>query len=420
MIEQIRGIFLHVLDRLGKLFKWVMFSIYTGIVLGIVCALFTFLLRKGIAYREGHPVMIFLLPVAGLIIVGLYQLMDYKNDEGTNLVLESIQSDRSIPMRMTPLIFMATIITHLFGGSSGREGAALQIGAGTSEFLGTLFNFNNYDRRIFIMSGMSAAFSAVFGTPVAATIFAMEVINVGTMYYSALVPCTISALMASAVAVRLGNSPEHYIVQNVVDFSPNTAIATIFLACICAGVSVLFCILLHKTSSFFKKSFTNPYIRVFVGGTLIVIFTVLIRTREYSGTGAEIIERAIDGEAVPYAFILKMLFTAVTLGCGFKGGEIVPSFFIGATLGCTFGHIAGLSPSLCASIGMVSLFCGVTNCPLSSLIIALELFGMDGLPYYLLAIAISYMLSGYYGLYHSQRFAFSKYKAKYVDNQAHE
>ncbi len=420
MRERSREIVLHVLDRLGKLFRWVMFSIYTGIVLGVICAAFTFLLRIGIGYRERHSVMIFLLPIAGLLIVGLYQMLDYKKDEGTNLVLESIQSDRSIPIRMLPLIFTATIITHLFGGSSGREGAALQIGASASEFLGKLFNFSNYDRRIFIMSGMSAAFSAVFGTPVAAAVFAMEVINVGTMQYSALVPCTISSLMASAVAVRLGNAPENYMVHSVADFSPNTAAATILLACICAGVSVVFCIMLHKTSSFFRNAFTNPYVRVFIGGTVIVLLTVLLRTREYSGTGADIIERAVEGEAVPYAFILKMIFTAITLGCGFKGGEIVPSFFIGATLGCTFGHAVGLSPSLCASIGMVSLFCGVTNCPLSSLIIALELFGMDALPYYLLSIAISYMLSGYYGLYHSQRFAFSKYKAKYVDNQAHE
>lgn len=411
--------FKHIFNRIWILLRWICFSFFTGIILGVISAAFSYCLRTGIAARTENPELIFLLPLGGLIIVGFYRLLDYANDGGTNLVLESIQSNKEIPLRMTPLIFISTVVTQIFGGSAGREGAALQIGGSVGNFLGKLFKLNSTDKKVFIMSGMSAAFSALFGTPVAAAIFSMEVVSVGIMQYSALVPCTIASLTASAVGVRLGAAPERFNVTDVVDFSSETAMKTILLACLCAGISVVFCILMKSVNKFFKYFIENRYYRVILGSTLIIMFTVLLRTWDYSGTGMELIEKAIDGEVHKYAFIWKMLFTAVTLACGFKGGEIVPSFCIGATFGCLFGEVLGMSPSLCASIGMISLFCGVTNCPISSLLIALELFGMEAIHYYVLAVAISYMLSGYYGLYHSQKFAFSKYQAEKIDSSVH-
>lgn len=411
--------FKHIFNRIGKLLRWIGFALYTGIILGIVCAAFSYCLRESINMRNANPHLVFLLPLGGILIVGFYKLLDYSKDGGTNLVLESIQSGKEIPLRMTPLIFVSTVITQAFGGSAGREGAALQIGGSIGNFLGKLFKLNNEDQKVFIMSGMSAAFSALFGTPIAASIFSMEVVSVGIMQYSALVPCTIASLVSSAVAVRLGAVPEHFVVTDIIDFSTVTAIKTILLACLCAGVSVIFCILLKGVNKLLNKLFIGRFWRVIFGATLIVMFTVLLRTWDYTGTGMDLIEKAIEGHARPYDFIWKMLFTAVTLASGFKGGEIVPSFCIGATFGCFFGHIMGMSPSLCASIGMVSLFCGVTNCPISSLLIALELFGIEAIPYYLLAIAISYMLSGYYGLYHSQKFALSKYQAKEINSRVH-
>lgn len=411
--------FKHIFNRIWILLRWICFSFFTGIILGVISAAFSYCLRTGIAARTENPELIFLLPLGGLIIVGFYRLLDYANDGGTNLVLESIQSNKEIPLRMTPLIFISTVVTQIFGGSAGREGAALQIGGSVGNFLGKLFKLNATDKKVFIMSGMSAAFSALFGTPVAAAIFSMEVVSVGIMQYSALVPCTIASLTASAVGVRLGAAPERFNVTDVVDFSSETAMKTILLACLCAGISVVFCILMKSVNKFFKYFIENRYYRVILGSTLIIMFTVLLRTWDYSGTGMDLIEKAIDGEVHKYAFIWKMLFTAVTLACGFKGGEIVPSFCIGATFGCLFGEVLGMSPSLCASIGMISLFCGVTNCPISSLLIALELFGMEAIHYYVLAVAISYMLSGYYGLYHSQKFAFSKYQAEKIDSSVH-
>jgi H+/Cl- antiporter ClcA len=309
----------------------------------------------------------------------------------------------------------------MYGGSSGREGAALQIGGSIGSYLGRVFKLNTSDKRIFVMSGMAGAFSAVFGTPIAATIFAIEVVSVGNMQYSALVPCAISSLVANAVAMRLGALPEAYHIADMMDFTMITACKTMLLGVLSAAISVIFCIMLHKTGDEFKKRFQNPYLRIFVGGVIVVLLTVILNTREYSSTGIEVIEAAIDlGETHWYDFALKMIFTAITLGCGFKGGEIVPSFFVGATFGCAIGNLIGMSPSLCAAICMVSVFCGVTNCPIASLIIALELFGIDGIPFYLLSISISYMLSGYYGLYSTQRFVYSKYKAEKINATAKE
>jgi H+/Cl- antiporter ClcA len=265
---------------------------------------------------------------------------------------------------------------------------------------------------------MSAAFSGVFGTPIAAAVFSMEVVSVGSMQYSAIVPCTIASLVSNVVATRLGATGESFHISGIPAFGILTGAKTIVLAILCAGVSVLFCIMLHKAGSIFKLV-ENQYYRIIIGGSLIVCFTALLGTSDYAGAGMEIIERAISGKTVPYAFAVKMLFTAITLGCGYKGGEIVPSFFIGATFGCLVGYALGLSPSLCASIGMVAVFCGVTNCPISSLLIALELFGISAVKYHLLAIAISYMLSGYYSLYHTQRFIYSKYEPSLINQKAH-
>ncbi len=408
----------HILDRIWKVLRWVLFSTITGIALGVVCAFFSYCLRTVTEYREHHWFLIFFIPVAGLLIVALYQALGSEKDKGTNLVLQSINSGVDIPIKMTPLILISTVITHMYGGSAGREGAALQIGGSIGNFLGKRFHLSQTDKKTFIMSGMSAAFSALFGTPIAASIFSIEVVSVGTMHYSALVPCTIASLMASAVAVRLGSVPEIFTIASIVDFSSITAVKTIIFASLCAGVSVVFCIILHRTGDFFKSRFENPYIRIAIGGGIIAVLTLLVRSLDYAGTGMEIIAKAVDyGEAKPFAFILKMVFTAITLSSGFKGGEIVPSFFVGATFGVLMGNILGVSPSLFAAVGMVSVFCGVTNCPLSSLIIALELFGIDAVPYFLLAISISYMLSGYYSLYNTQRFSNSKYKAEYIGNK---
>lgn len=409
----------HDFSRIATSGKWVLFSILSGLFVGGVGTLFYFGMSVVTLMRTKNPWLLFLLPVAGLVIVGCYRLLHDEKDTGTNLVLSAIHSDENLPLRMAPLIFISTLLTHLFGGSAGREGAALQLGGSIGNGLGKLFRFDEKDKHIMIMCGMSAAFSALFGTPMAAAVFSMEVVSVGVMYYAALVPCVISSLVAYAVARFFGVAPELFLLKNIPALQISSAVKISVLAVLCAGVSILFCILLHQSEHIYKKLFQNPYIRIFAGGCIIIVLTLLVGDQTYNGAGMNVIEQCIEGSVRPEAFLLKMIFTALTLGAGYKGGEIVPSFFTGATFGCLFGNLLGFSPSLCAAVGMTAVFCGVTNCPITSLLISFELFGYDGMPYFLLAVAFSYMLSGYYGLYSSQKIIYSKYKTNYINRKTH-
>lgn len=393
------------------------FAVLLGIVIGLAGSAFYLCMNLASGFRESYPWLIFLLPAGGLIIVGCYHLMKAYKDEGTDLVISAVHSDSEVPVRMAPLIFISTVITHLFGGSAGREGAALQMGGSIGNGMGRLFGFGDKERKILIMCGMSAAFSAVFGTPLAAAVFAMEVVSVGIMHYSAFLPCVISSLIARQIASALGAGAEHYPVSGIPDFSLVPALKITLLALLCALLSMAFCVMLHGFGRLFRKLFHNPYIRGLTGGAIVLALTLLVGNQDYNGLGTEMIHSSFTGTAPPWAFLLKMLFTAVTLAAGFKGGEIVPSFFVGATFGCLFGNLAGLSPSLCAAAGMGAVFCGVTNCPITSLLICFELFGFQGMPYYLIAIAVSYVLSGYYGLYQSQKIVYSKYKNEYINRK---
>ncbi len=409
----------HLNSRLFIFLKWMIFSILSGIIIGGIGTLFYFCMTYATQTRADYPWLIFFLPAAGIFIVGAYRLMHDEKDTGTNLVLSAIHSGENIPLKMAPLIFISTVLTHLFGGSAGREGAALQLGGSIGNSLGRAFRFDEKDQHIMIMCGMSAAFSALFGTPMAAAIFSMEVVSVGIMHYSALVPCVVSALIAHGISMYFGIIPEQFSITQIPDFSIKTAILIAVLAMLCAGVSTLFCITLHTSEKLYKRFFPNAYLRICVGGVLILLLTLLVGNQDYNGAGMFIIERCFKGHCVPYAFLLKILFTAVTLGAGYKGGEIVPSFFIGATFGFTFGSILGFSPELCTAVAMGAVFCGVTNCPISSLLICFELFGFEAMPYFLLSIALSYMLSGYYGLYHSQKIVYSKYKTEFINRKTH-
>lgn len=409
----------HNAHRFAVSCKWVIFSILVGLIVGLCGTAFCYGLIEATNIRLTHPWLIFLLPFGGLTIVGLYQLLHDEKDTGTNLVISAIHSGDRLPFRMAPLIFVSTIITHLLGGSAGREGAALQMGGSLGNSIGRLLRFDDKDRNVMIMCGMSAAFSALFGTPMAAAIFSMEMISVGVMYYNALVPCVISSLVAHGVANHFGVTNEFFLIESIPAFELKTAMEISILAVLCALVSILFCIAMHGAEKLYKKLFKNPYLRAFMGGVFVIIATLLAGSQTYSGTGMNIIEQCINGTVKPETFLLKIVFTALTLSAGYKGGEIVPSFCTGAAFGCLFGNLFGFSPMLCTAVGMTSVFCGVTNCPISSLLISFELFGYDGMPYFLLAISFSYMLSGYFGLYRSQRIVYSKYKNQYINKSTH-
>ena len=395
-------------------------GILIGVIIGVIGAAFADCVTWVTDFRITHSFIVLGLPLAGVLIVALYHMAGIKKSYGTNLVLMSVHTDDSIPFAMAPLIFISTVLTHLFGGSAGREGAALQLGGSISQNLARHMGFDRGGQRILTMCGMSACFAALFGTPMTAAIFAMEVISVGIMHYSALVPCAISSITASYISTFLGVTPEHFNVTGIpISFTISDSIRVFVLAALCGVVSILFCLILKYTSAFYAKSFKNPYWRAVCGGVLVAVFAMILHSQDYLGAGMSVITRAFAGEAVPLAFLLKMIFTAITLEAGFKGGEIVPTFFIGATFGCVAGGILGLNPSFGAAIGMISLFCGVTNCPIAALFLSLELFGSGGLLWYFLATAISYMLSGYFSLYSKQKIMYSKVSPEFIDITAH-
>ena len=400
---------------LGNFAKWMVLAILIGVIVGAASTLFAHVLTFVTNFRTGHHQMLLGLPVAGLIIVFLYDKFG-KDDGGVNQVFSTIKARDHVPALSAPLIFVATALTHLTGGSAGREGAAVQLGGSIADFLGKYLPLDEEDRHVMVMCGMSAAFAALFGTPMAAALFALEVVSVGVMYYGALMPCMIASLVASGFSANMGVHAEAFHVSNIPEFTIMNAVKMGIIALGCAVVSIAFCMVLKKTGELYKKYLKNKYLRVVVAAGIVIVITCILQTADYMGAGANLIEEAIEhGSAAPTAFIWKMLLTAITMKAGFKGGEIVPSFCIGATFGCVLGGLLGVGPSIAAACGMVAVFCGVTNCPLTATIIAFEMFGFEGASFYVLAVAICYATSGYYSLYKEQTIVYSKYKAKFVN-----
>ncbi len=411
--------------------RWLLFSAVIGLVAGTVSTAFYYSFHWVTETRTAHPWLLWLLPVGGIVIVLLYRLCGMEIDRGINLVLTNVRENSSLPLRTAPLVFISTIITHLVGGSSGREGAILQIGGSISAFIGRLMHLDEKDSRVITMCGMSAAFAALFGTPLTAAIFAMEVISVGVMYYAAIVPCVLSAIIGLSVAKFFGVPVTAFDLEGIPQLNLTTLAQALIMGVLLALLSILFCKTMFLVSRQYKKTFPNSFVRILVGSVLVLTVTYVVwiwnpGTYDYVGAGEAVIHAAIAGHARPEAFLLKILLTALTLGAGFKGGEIVPVFFTGATFGCVTAPLIGLHPSFGAGLGMVGLFCGVTNCPLSSLLLALELFasssyGMfsgQSLCLFAVVIAVSYMLSGYYSLYTEQKILYSKLRPEFLNRKA--
>lgn len=388
--------------------KWLVLAILVGCLTGPLGAAFGLALSWANDTRAVQGWLLYLLPVGGLVIVFLYRHFDPEGGGSTNQVFAAVRERKVLTLRTAPLIFFSTVTTHLLGGSSGREGAALLLGGSVSGQVGQLLRLNRHDCRLMTMCGMAGAFSAIFGTPLAATVFTMEVITVGSMQYAALLPCLVSALLGVWISRMMGLAPTAFTLGATADADPVTLLRVLVLGMLLAGLSILFCELLHVTPKLYSRFLPNPYLRVAVGGLLIIALTKLLGTTDYNGAGSTVIAAAIAGQALPWAFACKMLFTALTLGAGYKGGEIVPIFFTGATFGCAVAPLLGLPAPLGAALGMVALFCGCTNSPLASICLGLEVFGGQCLPLFALVCAVSYMLSSYFSLYHEQHFLHSK------------
>ncbi len=396
--------------------KWVILAIICGLVVGGIGTLFYHGLRIVLEIRTAYPQIVYFIPLGGLFIVMLYRFSGVRESKGTNMVIGSIRCDEHIPLKMAPLIFISTLVTHLFGGSAGREGAALQLGGSLGHQIGVLCKLDEKDRHIITMCGMSAAFSALFGTVISAAVFPMEVVSVGIMYYAALVPCAIASIIACALATYFHAYPEILHIADIPVLSLDGTVKIIVLALLCAWLARLFCLLLHGVQERLRMYFPNPYLRIVIGSLCITLAYWLFGS-DYLGAGMDVIERCMHGEVIPFAFLIKMVLTAITLGCGFKGGEIVPSFFVGATFGAWIATFLQLPPSFAAAIGFMSVFCGVTNCPIASLFISFEIFGFVAVPYFLLADATAYMLSGYESLYHEQKIMYSKFSSRFINKK---
>ena len=324
--NQVRKVFLEGL----RFCKWLLYSGATGLLVGAVAAAFHLGIDWGAELRGEHPWILYFLPLGGIAIVLLYRLSGMEKDQGTNLVLIAVREAEPMRLRTAPLIFVATILTHLVGGSAGREGAALQLGGSLGAWLGRVVHLDAKDRRVMVMCGMSAAFSALFGTPLTAMLFSMEVVSVGVMYYAALVPCTVSALTAFQVAQAMGlhQSPGYEIGLEAA-LGPVTMVQAAALGILCALVSILFCQAVHTAPKVYARFLPNPLLRAAAGGALVLVLTLLVGSQDYNGAGDAVIRRMLAGETIPAAFLLKILFTALTLGAGFRGGEIVPALFTG-------------------------------------------------------------------------------------------
>jgi len=418
VIQQSERCRIHIYEAASFL-KWVVYACAIGLVVGAVAVAFHMGIDWAAALRGREPDIVWLLPAGGVSIVLLYRICHMERDRGTNLVLVAVREAEPLKLRTAPLIFLSTIITHLVGGSAGREGAALQLGGSLAAWIGRKIRLDAKDSRMMVMCGMAAAFSALFGTPLTAAIFAMEVVSVGVMYYAAIVPCVVAALVSLQVAQSCGlHIEDGYQVTEVAALSPLSMLQAAALGVLCALVSILFCKVMHRVPHLYETYFPSTMLRVTVGALLVLGLTLVVGHQDYNGAGDAVIRRMLAGETIPEAFALKILFTALTLGAGFRGGEIVPVLFVGCAFGTWVGPMLGLPHSFAGALGMAAVFCGATNCPLTSLLLAYELFGGEGLPLYALCCGVAYMLSGYYGLYSEQKIVYSKFKTEWIDKKA--
>lgn len=415
--------------------RWSLYVIPISVVIGLVVALFLWLLEIATITRQNHIWLIFLLPLVGIAISVVYRLYGKNSEAGNNLIMDEIHKPGGgVPARMTPMILLSTVITHLFGGSAGREGTAVQMGGSLSSLFARIFNLKHEEKRVLLMCGMAAGFGAVFGTPVAGCIFALEVLSIGRIKYDALIPCLIASTVAHITCISTGILHTHYHIsynsQNTRAFTFIAFNFPLLVEVIGAGICFgLVGFAFAELSHFLKDSF-NKYIPVnwlipVVGGVLVLVISLLLRTFDYMGlgvtspnpNGVSITSAFNPGGAAYLSWFWKLLLTSITLSAGFKGGEVTPLFFIGATLGNILGYFMGAPVDLLAGLGFIAVFAGATNTPLACTFMGIELFGADNALYYAIACFTAYYFSGHSGIYHAQRVAVTKFHEEHTDGK---
>ena len=406
--------------------RWLLIIVPISVAVGSVVALFLWLLDLATVMRVNHPWLLCLLPVAGLVIVFSYRVAGKNAEAGNNLILDEIHAPGAgVPGRMAPLVLAGTVITHLFGGSAGREGTAVQIGGAISEQFCTWFKLNAGDRRLMLTAGIAAGFGACFGTPLAGSIFALEVLAVGRIKFDAVIPALFAAGIADLICTAWGAPHTQYRIaylEQVVLWKQHMVFnlvltGKVMLAAVAFGLAgYLFGELMHLIKDTLKVVLKNGYVMVVAGGLIVIGLVFLIGNGDYIGLGVtasreggvSILSAFDPGGAQWYSWALKLLLTTITLAAGFKGGEVTPLFFIGATLGNTMAWALGAPVDQFAALGLLAVFAAATNTPLACTIMGVELFGADHLVYFALACFVAYAFSGHTGIYGSQRIAVPK------------
>jgi len=399
-------------DLLVFLGKWTVLGSVVGVLAGLAGAAFLATLDWATATRESTPWLLYALPAAGLAVGLVYHYGAGAAVGGNNLIIDEIHEPKAwIPRRMAPLIYAGTVVTHLFGGSAGREGTAIQMSGSLTDWFSRLARIRPEDRRLLLIAAIAGGFGAVFGVPLAGCVFALEVQSLGRLRYDALVPALTASIVGDLVVrgLDVGHLPVPVI--DAVDLTP-PLVAKVVVAGIAFGLCALaFTELTHLLKQVFAHTVAYPPLRPFVGGVLVVGLTYAVGTRDYLGLSLPLISDSLSGVAtvVTFAFAFKLLFTAVTLGSGFLGGEVTPLFVIGATLGATLGHVLGLPIPLAAAIGFVAVFAGATNTPLACTVMGLELFGLGPVVPLAIACTVAYLCSSHRSIYTSQRVESTKH-----------
>ncbi|MEZ7494663.1 voltage-gated chloride channel family protein [Leeuwenhoekiella aequorea] len=385
------------------LFKWLIICTFLGAIAGSVSAFFLVSLDWVTAYRESHFWIIALLPVAGFIVGLSYHLYGNSVVKGNNLLLEEFHTPKKIiPFRMAPLVLFGTLATHLFGGSAGREGTAVQIGGAIADQFTKILKLSNRDRKILLIAGISAGFASVFGTPLAGGIFALEVLILGRIRLDAIVPSFLAAILADYFCKIWNVTHTHYHIDSIVEMNPQNLLWALLAGVIFGLVSMLFSKSTHFWSDLFKKHLKYPPLRPVIGGVVIAVAVYTIGTTKYIGLGVPTIVDSFNISMNSYDFLIKLLFTSFTLGAGFKGGEVTPLFYIGATLGNALIWFVPLPMDLLAGMGFVAVFAGATNTPIACTIMGIELFGIESGVFIALACSTAYLFSGHSGVYAAQ------------------